>query len=188
MLIEASLLRSNPELARLAPSLMDILDSNKLCSLATVSADGSPHANAVYYASDSDLTLYMLTPPSTRHGNNVVRNPGVAVTIFDSRQPWGEPHRGLQLIGSCHQLADQEQDRAFSIYAERHPELRELALSGEDLLTKLESRFYAVDVALFTLIDEPRYGLERSFTVHIQRPTAGSFERGSGNTRSVPQS
>jgi len=49
--------------------------------LATVSADGQPHASAVYYTVDDDFNVYFLTQSSSRKAQAIAANPRVAFTV-----------------------------------------------------------------------------------------------------------
>ncbi len=167
MAIEKSVLDQNPELSRLSPSILQILQMNKLCTLATIDSDGSPYVNTAYYAWDSELNIYMLTPPSTHHSLNVADNAAVAICIFDSTQRWAERHRGLQLIGKCQQARGAEEDKAFSVYSKRHVELLGIVQTPERLRIKLESRFYIAELDWIKVIDELTYGPETEFTVRL---------------------
>src|SRR5512136_2887988 len=79
---------------------LEILGDNTLCAIATADLDsGSPYIWTAYYCFTDDLRLYVLTPPQTRHARQSESNPATAVAVYDARQPWGTPKRGLQLLG-----------------------------------------------------------------------------------------
>ena len=91
------------------------------------------------------------------------------MTVFDSHQPWGAPHRGLQLFGVAKLTTSSDHDRAFAIYADRHTELLQLAATSQNLLTGLESRLYEVTVSRLKLIDEVANGPETTVTLEVAR-------------------
>lgn len=169
MKIRASLLDANPELAKFSESIIKILEANTLCTLATINKNGTPHANTAYYAVDSDLNIYLLTEPSTQHSQNIARNKNLAMTIFESKQPWGKPHRGLQLGGVCGQVSAKDQEKVFTVYATKHPELLNLVRTSSRLLKELESRFYMVNTTWIKLIDEQKYGMETHFLIQLKK-------------------
>ncbi len=76
------------------------LRSHGIMSLATVGKDG-PWAATVYYGIDDDLNMYIVTGPETKHGKNVIKNPKVAFTVFDSHTGITEPKKGIQGQGIC---------------------------------------------------------------------------------------
>ena len=170
MKISSYIIDRSPDLARIQDSLTDILNENKLCTIATVNHDGTPHAKTSYFAVDDDLHIYILTPPASRSGQNVTQNPNVSITVFDSRQEWGSPHRGAQLFGSCYQAYGKELEESFMVYTARFPQMTNLAETIDDLTLNLESRLYVIYLSSAHVIDEPRYGPETSFTVQIERP------------------
>jgi uncharacterized protein YhbP (UPF0306 family) len=167
MKISSSLLDKRPDLVQVADSLADILEMNTLCTIATINQDGSPYSCTLYFAPNENLDLYVLTSPASRHGRNLAVNPNAAATIYKSDQPWGEPHCGIQLTGSCCQINDQLMETAFEIYSSRFPRMLELARSWADIIAKLESRLYMIEPSFIRIIDEPRYGSETSFTIQL---------------------
>lgn len=169
MNFDPNLLNKNPDLAKFSKSIFEVLEDNTLLTLATVNKDGTPHVNTAYFTFDQNINLYIWTEPSTKHSHNVEKNPSVAVTIFDSREPWGKPHKGLQVFGVCKQLDAKEQEYAFVLYLKRFPKLQELAETSDDITNKFVSRFYKIRVDIIKLIDERRYGVETHFVIKIKR-------------------
>jgi uncharacterized protein YhbP (UPF0306 family) len=110
---------------RLSASVLRILASNMLCSMATRGISGSVHISTAFFGFDHDLLLYFLSHPESVHCRNLARLPQIAVAVFDSHQGWGEPHTGLQLFGTGG-LADREDGRAARTYGARFPRYREL--------------------------------------------------------------
>lgn len=162
------------------PSVEEILNSNLLCTISSIGGRGEPHSKTAYFAADDSLDVIILTQPSTRHGQNVQVDKRVSLTIFDSSQVWGQPHKGLQLSGVCSQVPDLENPAAFECYASKHPALLELASSSDVMLRDLESRFFRVNVGAIRLIDEARFGEETHFDMTVDPANA---EGDSGNAK-----
>jgi uncharacterized protein YhbP (UPF0306 family) len=160
--------REEPADERLMESVRAILKENILCSMATKNSDGTPHASVAYYCLDADLSLYLLTQPSTRHSRNIENMPSVALTVFDTSQRWGKPHKGLQIFGSCSRVADEESQPAFDLYSERFPEFSSLVSTAAQMMLKLESRFYRIDPTTIRVIDEGAYGEETHFDIALK--------------------
>ena len=76
------------------------MNASPLCSLATVSPGGRAHINHMYFAWDDSFDVFWASDPDSLHSRNLVRNSSAAVTIYDSRQTWGRPDRGIQLFGT----------------------------------------------------------------------------------------
>jgi uncharacterized protein YhbP (UPF0306 family) len=150
-----------------AASIQSILKQNLLCSLASINSDSSPHINTAYFSILNNWSLIILTQPTTIHGKNLRSNDRVALSIFDSTQPWGEPHCGLQLDGTCKLVSDEGSAAAFSSYSRRFPQFLKLCSTVTEMLSTLESRFYVVKIERVKLIDEVAYGEETHFEVDL---------------------
>ncbi len=106
---------------RIQRSLLHILASNQLCSIATVARGGRPHINTAFFAYSSNLEIYFLSDPESLHCRNLVVNPSMAMTIFNSSQKWDAPGRGVQLFGRGHRTQARLADRAEKVYGTRFP-------------------------------------------------------------------
>lgn len=145
-------------------SIRDIISSNQLLSMAT--ADGEdPHINTAFYAFDEELNFYILTPPDTRHGQNLEENHSVAVDIHDSNQEWTDDKQGVQMFGKAERM--ENPSRALDLYIERFPKLEEFASTAEEL-EDLDSRFYRIEIEKIKVFDEPRFGSETWITVEVK--------------------
>jgi uncharacterized protein YhbP (UPF0306 family) len=154
----------------LATSIQDILDSNPLCAIATVNDSNCSHIHTAYFAFDSSYHLFFLSDPDTRHCRNLAKNPTVAVAIYDSRQPWEQSKRGLQLFGSCLEAAGRLKVQAHLKYVARFVGYGSWfhALSAAERKA-FRSRFYAIRVDSLTLFDEVTFGEEVFVPVVIER-------------------
>jgi len=99
---------------RISRSVFGILENVKLCSLATVGSDGEVHINAAYFCFSDALDLYFVSDLATKHSQNIARCSKVAMAVFNTNQPWGEPLRGLQLFGECHVASGVESVKALT--------------------------------------------------------------------------
>jgi hypothetical protein len=73
------------------------MNAAPLCSLATVSTGGKAHINHMYFAWSGWFDVYWISDPDSIHSRNLLKNGTAAVTVYDSRQVWGKPDRGIQL-------------------------------------------------------------------------------------------
>jgi hypothetical protein len=64
-----------------------ILAATDYMTLATADADGVPWITPVWFAPDGEHALLWLSRPEARHSRNLLAQPRVAVTVFDSRVP-----------------------------------------------------------------------------------------------------
>jgi uncharacterized protein YhbP (UPF0306 family) len=84
---------------RLAVAAERLLEASTLCAIATADASGRPHINTAYFAWTPDWRVVWLSDPGAKHSRNLEGRPAVAVAVYDSRQTWGKPDRGIQLFG-----------------------------------------------------------------------------------------
>lgn len=75
------------------------IKSNGIMTLATQSNQG-PWVCTVYYGTDKDMSLYIVTDPNSIHGRNFTQNKKVAFNIFDSHQKITKDKRGIQGRGT----------------------------------------------------------------------------------------
>jgi uncharacterized protein YhbP (UPF0306 family) len=99
------------------------MNASPLCSLATVSPGGKAHINHMYFAWDDSFNVYWASDPDSLHSRNLVRNSSAAVTIYDSRQIWGRPDRGIQLFGTGGLASGRAVKAAELAYGKRFPSL-----------------------------------------------------------------
>src|SRR3989442_10996904 len=104
---------------RIRRSISRILRENVLCSMSTVAPGNRAHINTAYFCFTSELVLYFLSDPESRHCRNLARNPSLAMTIFKSAQEWGGQDRGLQLFGPCRRTTGRGGKDAERFYAAR---------------------------------------------------------------------
>lgn len=71
----------------LAPEIRALLDGPNYAHLATLMRDGSPHVATVWVAREGDRILTGISGGSLK-GRNTRRDPRVALTIVDSRDPY----------------------------------------------------------------------------------------------------
>jgi uncharacterized protein YhbP (UPF0306 family) len=105
-----------------------IIESSTYLSLGTT--DGKePWVNAVFFASDEDLNLYFTSYNDSVHCQNILKNPHVAVAIFDSHIiPGSGRAQGVQIKGMCQRVRGDELLQAIEVvYKKRFPDPKERA-------------------------------------------------------------
>jgi PPOX class probable F420-dependent enzyme len=73
----------------LADDVKKLIDRPNFAHLATILPDGSPHSAPVWIAREGDLLL-ICTEATSLKGKNTQRDPRVAVSIVDFRDPYTE--------------------------------------------------------------------------------------------------
>jgi PPOX class probable F420-dependent enzyme len=76
--------------ARLSPEQMEILKKINLAAVATVMPDGSPQVTLMWVETDGE-TIYVNSSKGRVKVNNLERDPRVALTIFDTENPYAHP-------------------------------------------------------------------------------------------------
>jgi uncharacterized protein YhbP (UPF0306 family) len=148
--------------AELAESVSAILDETRVLGLATTTAGGSPDACHAHFAYDGECRLYILTPPSTSHIQNIQRDGRVAVVVSDTQQTADGGLHGLQIVGRAAQAAGDELERGLAAYRERFPATATALASKEALeASGWDSRIYVIWPEKVTVFDERRFGAER---------------------------
>ncbi len=132
--------------------LRALFDSVSTLSLATLDAEGRPHAANLYFAPDEALNLYFVSDPRSAHSRHVADRPDVAATLYAPVKMW-QQIRGIQLHGTCMPLPDEQWGQAWRIYLKKFPHITEI----EDLVRS--QRFYRIQPRWFRLIDNTvRFG------------------------------
>jgi len=110
--------------------LLNIIDTAKDLTLATVRPDGYPQATTVSYAHDG-LTLYVGVGKASQKAENIRHNNKVSLTINTDYQDWNQI-KGLSMGGLAEILADPGEIRhAADCMIKRFPQLAEWAESGQ---------------------------------------------------------
>lgn len=93
---------SMPDLV-LDKSISKFLESQCTLSLATVDAEGAPHAANVQFVSDDQWNLYWVSKSEAAHSRHLVARPQSAVTVYAAVDGPAEIH-GLQMHGIAEAL------------------------------------------------------------------------------------
>lgn len=88
---------------------LDYLAEHHVMTLATQGKSG-PWAAAVFYVNEG-FTLFFVSSPRTRHGENLAADRRAAATVQEDQAEWTEI-RGVQLEGTVRQLESDEADQA----------------------------------------------------------------------------
>ncbi len=154
---------ANPDYSseKLLASVMTVLRKTELWSMATVSSKKESHINTAYFSYSASLDFYFVSGPATKHSQNILSSPRVAICVFDSHQPWDSYHRGLQLFGTCWRASTAESVKAHAVHATRFPAYGEYieALSPRERKS-FPYRFYVFRPDRIKICDERAFGEE----------------------------
>lgn len=140
-------------MADLTQRLRAFLAAHNTLTLATVNAEGLPHACALFYAAGPDLTLYFPSDPKTAHARHLKDGAHIAATVEANNQDW-KTIRGLQLHGFAGPCSEpDEEETARQVYAARYP----FVAAAETLAGPLlNARYYKIVPSWLRLIDNRR--------------------------------
>lgn len=92
--------------------LLKYLKSQRLMTLAT-SVNNKSWVCSVYYVIDSELNLYFVSPPESKHCQDILKNKAVACAIADSHTPNSAKKVGVQLTGIASQVRGWEKTKVL---------------------------------------------------------------------------
>ncbi|GHH26911.1 pyridoxamine 5'-phosphate oxidase family protein [Streptomyces rubradiris] len=127
----------------MSPAELDeFLATQRTCRIATVSADGTPHVSALWFAWDG-TSLWLYSVVRSRRWAQVRRDPRVAVVV-DSGEEYGEL-RGAELSGRVEFMGEvprrgglcAELDAAEALFARKYFGLEELPHDGRHAWVRL---------------------------------------------------
>lgn len=120
---------------KLRAKILEYLEAHHVMTLATA----GPWAAAVFYVNDG-FTLYFLSSPQTRHAQELVANPRVAITIHEDYTDW-RSIKGIQFDGVAGQVSAEEYARVRGLYGAKFPLIGEGSKTPAAIakaLTKIE--------------------------------------------------
>src|SRR5215212_8886563 len=117
--------RHSEELAMEQPAI-DILNTNRIMTIATVRPDGWPQATIVGYANEG-WSLYFLIYRESQKFENITGNNRVAITV-GSEPPELRQIKAVYAGCDAFELTDlRERSHAWELLARKHPNLTDLA-------------------------------------------------------------
>lgn len=93
----------------------DIIKNNKFLSLATVDNDGKVWSTLLSYSVDDNYNFYFTSELDSKHVINIIDNPEVSFTIFDSTRRVSDID-GLQVTGIVGQVDPNELEKVVKNY------------------------------------------------------------------------
>ncbi len=150
--------------------ISDYLAAHNTVTLASCSADG-PWAAAVFFVADANLALYFKSAPKTRHMVDILGDSRVAATVQDDGQAW-QSICGLQLLGTCSAVDDQDEPRVSDLYREKFPFLATVTDDSSDEDERIlaqrvrKTPFFKLNPRWIRLIDNTR-GFGRKLEITI---------------------
>ncbi|MEK7615088.1 MAG: pyridoxamine 5'-phosphate oxidase family protein, partial [Patescibacteria group bacterium] len=125
--------------------LKEIMDRTEFMAVATSGVDGQ-WVCPVQFSYDSHLNLYFKSMPGSKHMQNLLHSPDVAIAIFSTNRFPHEDVAGLQIKGRAQILSDRSEveNAARYHYGRSQPELDYRTKVDEHLGEKAEWNFVKV--------------------------------------------
>jgi uncharacterized protein YhbP (UPF0306 family) len=138
-------------------NFLRILESSRLCSIATVTPEGRAHINTAFFSYSEQLELYFWSHPESLHCRNLLSNSSMAMAVFSTEQPWIGPGEGIQLFGTGKMTSNSTAEEAERSYRRRFPDYENWkgALQPDDLAHQY--RFYRFEVDTVKILDEKNW-------------------------------
>ena len=95
------------------------MNASPLCALATVGLPRRAYISHMYFAWTDAFDVCWISDPDSRHSRNLATNSSAAVSVYDSRQIWGRPDRGIHLFGIAGEVHGRPAREADEAYAKR---------------------------------------------------------------------
>lgn len=131
--------------------VLDIIDSERDLTLATVRPDGFPQATTVCYTSDG-LTLYIGVGLDSQKARNIRLNNRVSLTITPAYQDWNHI-KGLSMGAIAKIVNDPEEMRhAAERMLKRFPQLKTL-MTGTTAVPWTGGLFVKISPQVISLLD-----------------------------------
>lgn len=130
--------------------MKEIVKSNDLCVLATVS-EGKPHCSLMSYIPDEEgHEIYLISYKQTKKYSNLIENPTVSLLI-DTREEEKDERRmkikALTVSGEFQSINDLgKKERIRSIFLMKHPHLA-------DFLNDPDAEIFCIRIKSFQLLD-----------------------------------
>ena len=126
---------------------LSIIGAANDLTLATVCADGAPHATVVSYANDG-LRIYFGCGPDSRKAQNLARDGRVAATITLPYAEWGAI-RGVSLMGKARRIEDMaEIGRMAELFARKFPQVGDYVSASSQAV-----RFFELTPSAISVLD-----------------------------------
>jgi nitroimidazol reductase NimA-like FMN-containing flavoprotein (pyridoxamine 5'-phosphate oxidase superfamily) len=127
--------------------------------IGTSTKEGEPWIAPVLYVYDKEYNIYFLSAVDAVHSENILKNPKVSISIFDSHQKIGISE-GVQIEGRAELVEKAEIKKAITLYCEKvfpdsevPPTTR---YNPEEYLGASEFRFFKVKPANTYITGEDR--------------------------------
>lgn len=136
--------------------IKNFITSNGIMTLASHLED--TWVATVYYGTDSELNLYIVTDPEAKHGKQIKQNPNVAFSIFDSHIKITDNKNGIQGQGVCVIVKNPaEIIKGLSLWHRANPG-KEGKITVEMIKKAFDTKLYKIEPTCLKFFNKELYG------------------------------
>lgn len=147
-----------------------IIRNNQYLTLSTTDKNGKPWVSIMAYVIDQNYNFYFISQPTSLHSKHIKNNPDIALTIYDSRQPFGLGV-GLQIKGLADEIGEKDQNYVEKIYfGRRYPygNIDNLFVSSLKILLHNKTyHFYKINITS-CWINDPNSDTDKRVLVRLK--------------------
>lgn len=112
----------------------------------------------VYYGTDENTNLYIVTAPNSKHGKHLEKNQDVAFAIFDSHTKITQNKQGIQGQGTCALVKNPaELIIGLSLWHESNPG-KEGRITVDMIKKALDTKLYKIKPTYLKFFNKDFYG------------------------------
>lgn len=128
--------------------LIEYMAKCRLCTIATVSADGQPGIATVFFR-NKGLDIYFNTGRQTQKVQNILANPRVALVVQETRPvpEVDQDIRGIQYVGQANILSDIDTAEVPKAVVVRHNAFNSVKPGDSIIVRVTPARLYFIDYA-----------------------------------------
>ena len=141
--------------------IAEYVKANGIMTLATVK-NNEPWVCTLYYGTDEELNLFVVTDPNSIHGQQIRDGSVVAFNIFDSHQPITKLKKGVQGKGQIKKLTYlAEITKGLWLWHKANTGVEE-KITVKDILKKLtDTKVYKIKPTYLKFFNKELYGKEQ---------------------------
>lgn len=138
--------------------IIQFIKHNGILTLAVCNTE--PWVCTLYYGSDENLNLYLVTNPNSTHGKILELNSKIAFNIFDSHTKITDLKLGVQGKGTCTRVSElKELSKGLVLWHKANPGI-ESKITLTDLKKLKDTKIYKIIPTYLKFFNKDLYGKE----------------------------
>jgi nitroimidazol reductase NimA-like FMN-containing flavoprotein (pyridoxamine 5'-phosphate oxidase superfamily) len=96
-----------------------IIERSNYMVIGTSTKNGKPWTAPVLFVHDTSFNIYFLSAVDSLHAENILDDPNVSISIFDSHQRVGSYEGGVQAEGKAKPVGKNDIERVIRLYCKK---------------------------------------------------------------------